>query len=67
MFLGLFGDNDDVVNTHLYQNTQVVSHNFIDDALRRRLCIAEAEGHDNPFGDPNCVLKAGFSILSLWI
>ena len=52
MFLGVLGENEDVVNIHPYKNPQVVSKNIIDDALERRWCIAEVKGHKNPLEGP---------------
>ena len=52
VFIGVLREDEDVIDIHPCKNPQAFSKNFIDDALECRWCIAEAEGHNDPFEGP---------------
>ena len=59
-FIGVLQEDEDVIDIHPYENPQVVSKNVIDDALECRWCIAEAEGHTDPFEGPKLRVEGNF-------
>ena len=65
VFLSVLRDNEDVIHIHPYENPQVVSKNVIDNKLECRWCIAEAEGHNNPFQSPK--LRVEGSIFDIFV
>ena len=59
MFRGILAEDEDVVNIHPQENSEVISKNIIDDALECRWCIAEAEGN-NQFELPKLRVEGSF-------
>ena len=51
---------EDVVLVHPYKYSQVVWKDIIHDALERRWCITEAEGHNNPLEGAKLCVEGGF-------
>ena len=60
VFLGILGEDEDAVNVHQYENSEVVLKD-VDGALQR------PEGITTHSKAPNCTLKAIFSTSSPWI
>ena len=60
VFLIILRENEDIIHIDPYKNPQVISENVIDDTLEWRWCIAEAEGHNNPFEGPKLCVDGSF-------
>ena len=67
MLLGIFGEDEDVADIPPHESPQMISKSVIDDALERRWCIAEAEGHDDPFEGPKLRVEGSFLDIFVWI
>ena len=59
-FLSILREDEDVIDTHPYENPQVVSENFIGHTLECPWCIAEPERHNNPFKGPKLRVEGSF-------
>ena len=60
VFLSTLREDEDVIDGHPYKNLPTVLENVIDHTLECRWCIAEAEGHKNPFEGPKLRVEGSF-------
>ena len=60
VFVRILREDEDVVNVHPYKDPQVVSKDIVHDALKRRSCITEAKGHNNPLEGAKLCVEGGF-------
>ena len=60
VFIRILREDKDVVNVQPYKNSQVVSKDIIQDTLKRRWRITEAEWHNNPLEGAKLCVEGSF-------
>ena len=60
VFIGSLREDEAVIDIYPYENLQVVPKNVIDDTLECRWCIADAEGHNDPFEGSKLRIEGSF-------
>ena len=60
VFICILREDENVVDVHPYENSQVVSKDIIHYALKGRWCVPEAKGHNNPLEGAKLCVEGGF-------